>query len=91
MVLSYVYVLDVHTGAIFRIGFFRIVGTFVGAVVAYVVSNPRCDEQILSSHAQCTLIARQNPYALVTLGTVCSIPISYVILFTTFPGVGTVA
>lgn len=38
MVVSYLYVLEVHTGAIFRVGFFRIVGTFVGAVVAYVVS-----------------------------------------------------
>jgi hypothetical protein len=41
--------------------------------------------------AQFALIARDNPYALVTLATVISIPISYIILFTSFPGVGTVA
>lgn len=35
---SYLYVLEVHTGAIFRVGFFRIVGTFSGALFAYIVS-----------------------------------------------------
>lgn len=40
---------------------------------------------------QFTLIAHDNPYALVTLATLHSIPIAYIILFTTFPGVGTVA
>lgn len=36
-VVSYMYVLEVHTGAIMKIGLFRTIGTFVGAVVAYVV------------------------------------------------------
>ncbi|RSH85183.1 hypothetical protein EHS25_004990 [Saitozyma podzolica] len=74
-VLSYMYVLEVHTGATLRVGFFRMIGTFLGAVAAFV----------------CTLIAHDNPYALVTLATACSVPISYTILFTTFPGVGIVA
>jgi uncharacterized membrane protein YccC len=40
-VVSYMYVLEVHTGAIFRVGFFRLTGTFIGALAAYVVSHQR--------------------------------------------------
>jgi uncharacterized membrane protein YccC len=38
-VVSYMYVLEVHTGAIMKIGLFRTIGTFIGAVTAYVVSE----------------------------------------------------
>ena len=38
-VISYMYVLEVHTGATLKVGFFRLLGTFIGAVTAYVVSN----------------------------------------------------
>lgn len=41
MIASYLYVLEVHTGAIFRVGVFRILGTLVGAVAGYVVSSFR--------------------------------------------------
>lgn len=37
-VVSYMYVMETHTGAIMRVGFFRLIGTFGGAVAAYVVS-----------------------------------------------------
>jgi hypothetical protein len=38
-VLSYMYVLEVHTGATLRVGFFRMIGTFLGAVAAFVVRD----------------------------------------------------
>lgn len=38
-VLSYMYVLEVHTGATLRVGFFRMIGTFLGAVAAFVVRS----------------------------------------------------
>lgn len=59
------YVLEVTTGATFRIGVYRIFGTFFGALTAFV----------------CTLIARENPYGLVALATACSVPIHYGMLF----------
>jgi len=37
-IVSYMYVLETHTGATFQIGAFRLAGTFIGAVAAYVVS-----------------------------------------------------
>lgn len=40
---------------------------------------------------KCTRIAHGNPYALVALGTACTVPISYLVLFTTKQGVGLVA
>lgn len=39
MVVSFMYVLEVTTGATMRLGFYRMLGTFVGAVVGYVVSG----------------------------------------------------
>jgi uncharacterized membrane protein YccC len=38
-VLSYMYVLDLHTGATILVGMYRLAGTFLGAVSAYVVSR----------------------------------------------------
>lgn len=89
-VVSYMYVLETHTGAILRVGFFRLTGTFVGAVAAYVVSSER-DMLVSGADLQCALIAHDNPYALVALAMVCAVPITYIILFTSFPGLGTVA
>ena len=40
---------------------------------------------------KCTLIAQDNPYALVTLATILSIPISWLILLTRYPAIGVVA
>lgn len=40
MVVSYMYVLEVHTGAILKIAVQRALGTFIGSVSAYVVSCP---------------------------------------------------
>lgn len=37
MVVSYMYVLEVHTGAILKIAVQRTIGTFIGSVAAYVV------------------------------------------------------
>ena len=38
-VVSYLFVLELHTGATFKIGTYRLAGTFIGAVAAYVVSS----------------------------------------------------
>ncbi|KAL1409882.1 hypothetical protein Q8F55_003881 [Vanrija albida] len=65
MVVSFMYVLEVTTGATLRIGFYRTLGTLIGAVVGYV----------------CTRIAGTNPYGLVALATACAVPISYGVLF----------
>lgn len=73
-VVSYMYVLDVHTGAILRTGFFRLIGTFIGAVAGYV----------------CIEIAHRNPYGLVALATGCSLPISWGIVTGHLPQMFTV-
>ncbi|TYJ55262.1 hypothetical protein B9479_004092 [Cryptococcus floricola] len=73
MVVSYMFVLEDTTGAILKVGSLRALGTFIGAVVGFV----------------CVLIAGRNPYGLVVLATVCSIPISYNVLFASIPGLGT--
>ena len=38
-VISYMFVLETHTGAILKVGMFRLAGTFIGALVAYIVSH----------------------------------------------------
>lgn len=38
MVVSFMYVLEVTTGATLRVGFYRMCGTFIGAVLGYIVS-----------------------------------------------------
>jgi hypothetical protein len=48
-VLSYMYVLEVHTGATLRVGLFRMIGTFSGAVAAYIV---RCSSAVLLFESQ---------------------------------------
>jgi hypothetical protein len=40
MVVSYMYVLEVHTGAILKIAVQRAVGTFLGSLAAFIVSLP---------------------------------------------------
>ncbi|GMK54467.1 hypothetical protein CspeluHIS016_0110530 [Cutaneotrichosporon spelunceum] len=65
MVVSFMYVLEVTTGATLHIGFYRLLGTFIGAVLGYIF----------------TTIAGANAYGLVVLCTAASIPISYGILF----------
>ncbi|WVO17298.1 hypothetical protein L204_104990 [Cryptococcus depauperatus] len=72
MVVSYMFVLEDTTGAILKVGFFRSLGTLIGAVTGYV----------------CVLIAKQNPYALIVLATTCSVPISWNVLFASVPGFG---
>jgi hypothetical protein len=39
MVVSYMYVLEVHTGAILKIAVQRAIGTFLGSLAAYIVSS----------------------------------------------------
>lgn len=39
MVVSYMYVLEVHTGAILKVAVQRAIGTFIGSVAAYVVRH----------------------------------------------------
>lgn len=38
MVVSFMFVIEVTTGATMKIGFYRMLGTLIGAVVGYVVS-----------------------------------------------------
>ncbi|CAK9786611.1 hypothetical protein CC85DRAFT_191085 [Cutaneotrichosporon oleaginosum] len=66
MVVSFMYVLEVTTGATLLVGFYRMCGTFIGAVLGYIF----------------TKIAGANPYGLVVLCTAASVPIAYGILFT---------
>jgi hypothetical protein len=42
MVVSYMYVLEVHTGAILKIAVQRAIGTFLGSLAAYIVSPLHC-------------------------------------------------
>lgn len=74
-VVSYLYTLDVSTGATFKVGVFRLSGTIGGAVMAYVGY----------------LISRGTAYGLVAIATVYSLPIAFIMIYSPFPGIGTVA
>ncbi|KAJ9092812.1 hypothetical protein QFC21_006688 [Naganishia friedmannii] len=69
--ISYLYVLDITTGATFRVGIWRLIGTITGAI-GY-------------------LAARGTLYGLVTVMTVASLPIAWIMLYSTYPGIGIVA
>ncbi|KAJ9119016.1 hypothetical protein QFC22_003505 [Naganishia vaughanmartiniae] len=73
--ISYLYVLDITTGATFRVGIWRLIGTISGAVVGYVGY----------------LVARGTSYGLVAVATVASLPIAWIMLYSTYPGIGIVA
>ncbi|KAJ3777872.1 hypothetical protein FB446DRAFT_77222 [Lentinula raphanica] len=75
MLISYIWVLQTNTGATLRIGYLRMLGTICGALYAYVTS----------------LIGRNNPYALVAFVTLAEIPISAIIIHSSFPSAGVVA
>ncbi|OCH95253.1 hypothetical protein OBBRIDRAFT_614539 [Obba rivulosa] len=63
MTISYLWVLETNTGATWRTGYLRMVGTILGAAYAYVT----------------WVIAKTNPYGLVSLVTVADIPITWII------------
>ncbi|KAH9951443.1 hypothetical protein B0H21DRAFT_776136 [Amylocystis lapponica] len=67
MVISYLWVLETNTGATWRHGYLRILGTTLGAIYAYVA----------------WLICKTNPYGLVIMVTVADIPITWLIVKTT--------
>lgn len=50
------YVLETHTGAILKVGVFRVIGTFVGALSAYIVRNRpgSVSSPDLSVHSNCS-------------------------------------
>ncbi|ORX41135.1 Fusaric acid resistance protein family-domain-containing protein [Kockovaella imperatae] len=73
-VISYTYVLETHTGATLRVGLLRLLGTFIGAVTAFILD----------------LICRDRPWPMVVLLTACSVPLSYGILFSSIPQLPTV-
>ncbi|KAJ9122833.1 hypothetical protein QFC24_003869 [Naganishia onofrii] len=73
--ISYLYVLDITTGATFRVGIWRLIGTISGAIVGYVGY----------------IIARGTSYGLVAVATVASLPIAWIMLYSTYPGIGIVA
>ncbi|KAH8108201.1 hypothetical protein BXZ70DRAFT_46056 [Cristinia sonorae] len=66
--ISYLWVLETNTGATWRTGYLRILGTCMGALYAFIT----------------WLICRTNPYALVVMLTVADIPITWVITKTNF-------
>ncbi|KAH9946389.1 uncharacterized protein BXZ73DRAFT_37522 [Epithele typhae] len=66
MTISYLWVLETNTGATWRTGYLRLVGTLLGATYAYVTA----------------LICGTNPYGLVTMVTAFDIPITWIILRT---------
>jgi len=74
MVVSYVWVLETNTGATWRTGYLRLVGTIIGAIYAYL----------------CCIIARANPYGLTALITAADIPVTWIILNTTVQPLGVV-
>ena len=74
MVISYVWVLETNTGATWRTGYLRLVGTIIGAIYAYL----------------CCLIARTNPYGIVALITAADVPVTWIILKTTVQPLGVV-
>ncbi|KAI0075450.1 hypothetical protein K474DRAFT_1646442 [Panus rudis PR-1116 ss-1] len=67
MVISYLWVLETNTGATWRTGYLRILGTIMGAVYGYVA----------------WVIFHANPYGLVALVTLADIPITWWITQTT--------
>ncbi|KAJ3567123.1 hypothetical protein NP233_g6565 [Leucocoprinus birnbaumii] len=75
MVISYVWVLETNTGATIRVGYLRLNGTLLGAAYAWVAS----------------LICKINPYGLVMLMLLAELPISWIIMKSTFSPMGTVA
>jgi hypothetical protein len=86
-------VLDITTGATFRVGIWRLIGTLSGAVVGYVVSlRTVClFASSFTDLAQGYLIARGTPYGLTAIATIASLPIAWIMLYSTYPGVGIVA
>ncbi|KAH7881894.1 Fusaric acid resistance protein family-domain-containing protein [Phlebopus sp. FC_14] len=75
MIISYVWVLETNTGATWRVGYLRLLGTILGAIYAYITS----------------LVCGQNPYALVVMVTMFDIPVSWLILKSNVPSLGVVA
>ncbi|KAI0340717.1 hypothetical protein BDW22DRAFT_1333959 [Trametopsis cervina] len=63
MTISYLWVLETNTGATWRTGYLRILGTMCGCLYAYITF----------------LICGTNPYGLVTLITVADIPVTWLI------------
>ncbi|KZT66828.1 hypothetical protein DAEQUDRAFT_729793 [Daedalea quercina L-15889] len=61
MVISYVWVLETSTGATWRVGYLRLVGTATSALYAYIV----------------WLICRTNPYGLTIMVTAAEIPFTW--------------
>ncbi|KAF8652680.1 hypothetical protein AX16_004186 [Volvariella volvacea WC 439] len=74
MLVAYVWVLEVNTGATWRNAYLRLSGTIIGAAYGCVASY----------------ICRKNPYALVAAIVIAEVPISWIVVTTTFPLLGVV-
>ena len=74
MVISYFYVLEPSTGATYRVGLWRIMGTILGAVFGFLVN----------------LITKGNPIGITVLVTFISIIVACIVRMSSVPGVGTV-
>jgi uncharacterized membrane protein YgaE (UPF0421/DUF939 family) len=72
--ISYLFVLETSAGQTWRVGTFRVIGTVLGAILACII----------------TLIAQDDPYALVFLTTLYGALTAAIMLFSSFPGVGVV-
>ncbi|KAI0798119.1 hypothetical protein C8Q75DRAFT_709584 [Abortiporus biennis] len=64
MTISYLWVLETNTGATWRTGYLRILGTILGALYAYIT----------------WLICHTNPYGLVVMVTFFDVPATWLIL-----------
>ncbi|EMD38705.1 hypothetical protein CERSUDRAFT_113885 [Gelatoporia subvermispora B] len=63
MTISYLWVLETNTGATWRTGYLRLIGTILGAAYAYLT----------------WVIAKTNAYGLVALVTAADVPITWII------------
>jgi len=68
-------VLETNTGATFRVGYLRILGTILGALYAYIT----------------WWICGTNVYGLVLMVTLFEIPVSWIVTYSSVPPLGSVA
>ena len=59
-VISYMYVLEVHTGATLKVGFFRLAGTFIGPLFGFIVSGPARTIDETVTDTRCSLRSLQR-------------------------------
>ncbi|KAL1743278.1 hypothetical protein HDZ31DRAFT_41293 [Schizophyllum fasciatum] len=74
MVISFIWVHEINVGQTWRVGYLRFWGTVLGSIYGFVA----------------TIISGQNPYLIVFFLTLAELPLSYIVISTTFPSLGVV-